>query len=70
MRVRLADAPQPILLCVVDEFTRECLAIEFAKSMHSQDAILTLSRRILRYGKPQFIRSDSGVDFTATRLMK
>ena len=32
------------ILCVIDEYTRECLAIEVAASLRSQDVILTLSR--------------------------
>lgn len=32
------------LLCVIDEYTRECLAIEAGASLRSQDVILTLSR--------------------------
>ncbi|VWD64989.1 transposase [Burkholderia lata] len=46
------------MLCVIDEFTRECLAIEVGASLRSQDVILTLSRLMRLYGKPTFVRSD------------
>jgi len=67
---RLADGRPIKLLCVVDEYTRECLAIEVAKSIRSQDVIVTLSRLMRLYGKPAFIRSDNGAEFTAIRVMK
>jgi putative transposase len=57
-------------LCVLDENTRECLAIEVGKSLRSNDIILTLSRLMRVYGKPAFIRSDYGAEFTATAVMK
>jgi putative transposase len=57
------------LLCVPYEYTRECLAIEVARSITSQDVILTLSRLMRLHGKPHFIHSDQGVEFTAARVM-
>jgi transposase InsO family protein len=67
---RLASQRTIRLLCVLDEHTRECLAIEVATSMTSQDVILTLSRLMRLYGKPQHIRSDNGAEFTAARVMR
>jgi putative transposase len=58
------------MLCVLDEHTRECLAIEVGKSLRNQDVILTLLRLMRLYGKPAFIRSDNGAEFTATAVMK
>lgn len=67
---RLADGRVLKLLCVVDEYTRECLAIEVGRSIRSQDVIVTLSRLMRLYGKPACIRSDNGAEFTALRVMK
>ncbi len=67
---RLANGTALKLLCVLDEHTRECLAIEVARWIRSQDVILTLSRLMKLYGKPQHIRSDNGAEFTATAVMK
>ena len=67
---RLANQRAFRLLCVVDEHTRECLAIEAARSLTSRDVILTLGRLMRLYGKPQFIRSDNGAEFTATTVMR
>jgi len=47
------------MLCVIDEYTRECLAIEVGASLRAQDVILTPSRFMRLYGKPAFIRSDT-----------
>lgn len=58
------------MLCVLDEHTRERIAIAVGKSLHNQDVILTLSRLIRLYGKPAFIRSDEGAEFTGTVVMK
>ncbi len=67
---RLAGKRSFRMLCVMDEHTRECLAIETATSLTSQDVILTLSRLMRLYGKPEYIRSDQGAEFTASRVMK
>lgn len=67
---RTASGSKLRLLTVLDEYTRECLAIEVARSLRSQDVILTLSRLMRLYGKPQYIRSDNGAEFTATKVMK
>ena len=66
---RLASGTPIKLLCVLDEHTRESLAIEVGRWMRSQDVILTLSRLMKLYGKPQFIRSDNGAEFTAKAVM-
>jgi transposase InsO family protein len=67
---RLANGGGLKMLCILDENTRECLAIEVGKSLRSQDVILALSRLMRIYGKPAFIRSDNGAEFTATAVMK
>lgn len=67
---RLANQRAFRLLCVVDEYTRECLAIEVARSLTSRDVILTLGRLMRLHGKPQFIRSDNGAEFTAAAVMR
>jgi transposase InsO family protein len=67
---RLATQRTIRLLCVLDEHTRECLAIEVARSLTSRDVVLTLSRLMRIYGKPRFIRSDQGAEFTAAAVMR
>jgi len=53
------------LLNVVDEFTRECLAIEVARKQSARDVLRTLARLMLRHGIPKHIRSDNGPEFVA-----
>jgi transposase InsO family protein len=67
---QLVDGRILKLLCVIDEYTRECLAIEVGASLRSQDVILTLSRLMRLHGKPAFVRSDNGAEFTAAKVMR
>jgi transposase InsO family protein len=54
----------------VDEFTRECLAIDVAKRLTSEDVLERLSDRCVHRGAPEHIRSDNGSEFTATCVRK
>lgn len=67
---QLVDGRALKLLCVIDEYTRECLAIEVGARLRSQDVILVLSRLMRLYGKPAYIRSDNGAEFTAAKVMR
>jgi putative transposase len=51
------------MLPVVDEFTRECLAIEVERSLRAEDVISTLEYLFEVRGEPEFIRSDNGPEF-------
>lgn len=53
------------LLTVVDEYTRECLAIVVARRITSHEVLMTLSDLFLQYGIPEHIRSDNGPEFVA-----
>jgi putative transposase len=57
-------------LTVVDEFTRECLAIDVAGSLRSSRVIEVLSRLISVYGRPRYLRSDNGPEFVSVALLK
>lgn len=67
---QMVDGRSLKLLCVIDEYTRECLAIEVGASQRAQDVILTLSRLMRIYGKPAYVRSDNGAEFTAAKVMR
>ncbi|WP_439620782.1 IS3 family transposase [Hyphomonas sp.] len=56
------------MLCVIDEFTRECLAIRVERKLNSRDVIDTLGELFVRHGAPEHIRSDNGPEFIATAL--
>ncbi len=52
-------------LSIIDEFTRECLALKVAGSITSEDVIDTLAELFAMRGVPRNIRSDNGPDFIA-----
>jgi transposase InsO family protein len=54
------------LLTIVDEFTRECLAIDVARKLTSDDVLERLAWLMATRGVPEHIRSDNGPEFTAT----
>ena len=58
------------MLTVVDEFTRECLAIEVATSLPSGRVITVLERLFEERGGPDYIRSDNGPEFIAGRVRR
>ncbi len=56
------------LLNVLDEFTRECLAIRVEPSLPAVKVIATLSWLFRLRGAPEYIRSDNGPEFIAQAL--
>jgi putative transposase len=65
-----ANGQQLKCLTVVDEYTRECLAIDVAGSIRSRRVIEVLSKLISAHGAPRYIRSDNGPEFVSTALLK
>jgi putative transposase len=57
-------------LTVLDEFTRESLAIEVARSIRSKDVIAVLDYLFMVRGAPQFLRSDNGPEFVANAIKR
>ena len=53
------------MLCVIDEFTRRCLAIVVARRLRSDDVLHCLAGLFVEHGPPQHIRSDNGPEFAA-----
>ena len=48
------------LLTVLDEHTRECLAIVVARKIRSHDVLEVLADLFVRHGPPEYLRSDNG----------
>ena len=65
---RLADGRKMRMLTVIDEYSRECLAICVARRLNSHDVLDVLSDLFLIHGLPDYIRSDNGAEFTAHTL--
>jgi putative transposase len=62
---RTRDGRKFRLLCVVDEFTREALAIRVARKLGAAEVIDVLADLFLARGVPAHIRSDQGPEFVA-----
>ncbi len=65
-----ANGQQLKCLTVVDEFTRESLAIDVAGSIRSARVIEVLSKLISVRGAPRYLRSDNGPEFVSVALLK
>ena len=50
---------------MLDEHTRECLAIVVARKIRSHDVLEVLADLFVRHGPPEYLRSDNGPEFSA-----
>lgn len=67
---RTSDGRKIRMLTVIDEFTRECLAIEVKRRLNSQGVLAVLARLFVSRGVPDHIRSDNGPEFAAKAVRK
>ena len=58
------------MLTLIDEFTRECLSIDVARQLNSEDVLERLTWLMVTRGVPNHIRSDNGPEFTAKVVRK
>jgi len=58
------------MLTLIDEYTRESLAIRVGRRLNSHDVIDTLAEAMVARGVPEHIRSDNGPEFIARKLRK
>ena len=56
------------MLTMIDEFTREYLAIDVERNLSSDHVLGRLAKLFALRGPPEFIRSDKGPEFTATTV--
>ena len=59
------DGRKVRLMTLIDEFTRECLAIRVARRINSLGVLETMADAMLVRGIPEHIRSDNGPEMTA-----
>ena len=57
-------------LTVIDEFTRECLAIDVAGGIRSGRVIEVLAQLVSVHGAPRYLRSDNGSEFVAGAILR
>jgi transposase InsO family protein len=65
---RTEDGGPIKMLNIIDEYTRESLAINVSRKLNSFDVLETLGDLFLSKGLPKYIRSDNGPEFVAKRL--
>jgi len=65
-----ANGQQLKCLTVIDEYTRECLAIDVAGSIRSARVIEVLSKLISVHGAPRYLRSDNGPEFISRAILR
>jgi putative transposase len=64
----LSDGTILRLLTVMDEFTREGLAIDVALTTSAERVIAVLTELFAHHGAPAHLRSDNGAEFVATAI--
>ena len=67
---RLENGRKVRLLVVIDEFTRECLALDVAQSFKGKDVVDVLRYLFAVRGCPKYIRSDNGPEFVSNAVVK
>ena len=67
---RTADGRAFKILNIIDEYTRECLAMLVARKIKNQDVIDILFNLFIFRGVPEHIRSDNGPEFTARAVRR
>ena len=67
---RTHDGRKYRMLNLIDEFTRECLAIRINRKLKSSDVIDVLADQFILRGVPDHIRSDNGAEFSAKAVQE
>ena len=65
VHARTHDGRSLRMLTIVDEYTRECLSIDAARQLNSEDVLERLAWLFATRGVPEHLRSDNGSEFTA-----
>ena len=58
------------ILSIIDEASRECLALPVARRLRSEDVLAALAELFVTRGPPAHIRSDNGPEFIANAVQK
>jgi len=65
-----ANGQQLKCLTVIDEYTRECLAIDVSGSIRSSRVIEVLAKLVSNHGAPKVLRSDNGPEFVSKAMLR
>lgn len=66
----LSDSRLFRVLCIVDYFTRECLALVVETSPSGRRMVRELDRLVIERGKSALIVSDDGTELTSTAILR
>jgi len=66
----LSDGRRFRILCVVDDFSRECLTLVVDTSLGGVRVVRELERLALERGTPQIIVSDNGTELTSSAVLR
>jgi transposase InsO family protein len=55
---------------IVDEYSRECLALQMERSITAEDVVKTLAHLFTERGEPAYIRSDNGPEFISEAIKR
>ena len=58
------------MLTMLDEYTRQCLAIRVERQIKSGQVLATLWQAMMIYGIPEHNRSDNGAEFIASKIQR
>ena len=67
---RTHDGRKFRILTIIDEASRECLALVVARRFRHEDVLAALAELFIARGPPANIRSDNGPEFIATAVQK
>jgi transposase InsO family protein len=67
---RTADGRAFKILNIIDEYSRECLAMLVARKIKNQDVIDILFNLFIFHDIPEHIQSDNGPEFTAKAVRR
>ena len=58
------------MMTLLDEYTRQCLAIQVERQITADQVLGVLKKAMIQYGAPDYIRSDNGREFIATKVQQ
>lgn len=67
---QLFDGRRLRALTLVDNYTRECLAIDIGQNLRGDDVVATLGRVCALRGLPRVIKTDNGSEFISKAMEK
>ena len=70
VEARTHDRRKFRILTIIDEASRECLALTVARQLKYEDVLAALAELFIARGPPAYIRSDNGSEFIATAVQK